>query len=287
MIQRTSCSFSMKFLNRGKRYTFLVFLATSFLSVKITPTFGSSTFDTLRLGDQITSDVLEELRAFQAILTQPIAIGLLVRGGVGPPGPPGASGDRGEKGTVGDKGSESLEPGTPGYEKIYDSDVKYANEEKTDRRYNGNVEADDQRGVQRKYVSDHASPEKTKIFCEGEESWLGCDHDERINITNAFWGRDDFITCSQNVPSNHSTRQYSLDYDRVLMKVRETCNWRSRCEFFATRLFLNDVTKPQVYKYLRVVYECVPETYDDFGAQRGRMSSRDRVVGLWGRDKSN
>jgi hypothetical protein len=90
--------------------------------------------------------------------------------------------------------------------------------------------------------------------------WLGCKQDEKINITKAFWGRDDFITCSQGAPGNHSTRQYSLDNnDHVLMKVKDICNWRPTCEFYATRSFLGDVTNSQVYKYLRVVHECIPK----------------------------
>ena len=90
--------------------------------------------------------MLEQIRALQAILNQPISLGLLVRGGEGPPGPPGSSGKTGGRGTVGDQGpvgesgSAGLEgrfgktgspgppgePGAPGYQRTYGA-VNYAN----------------------------------------------------------------------------------------------------------------------------------------------------------------
>ena len=108
--------------------------------------------------------------------------------------------------------------------------------------------------------------------------WIGCNHNEKINITNAFWGRDDFITCSQDAPSNHSTRQYSLDYDHVLLKVQMTCNSRPACELYATRVFLGDVTNSQVYKYLRVGYECIPMIYDENNVSERRDNTEKKIV---------
>ena len=83
--------------------------------------------------------MLDEIRAFQAILNQPISLGVLVKGGSGPPGARGPPGDTGGRGTNGDPGpagetgSTGLEgrfgkpgtpgppgePGIPGYGRIY------------------------------------------------------------------------------------------------------------------------------------------------------------------------
>ena len=93
-----------------------------------TEAFDTSTLDTLRLGDQVTSDMLDELKSLQALLDQPISLGLLVRGGEGPPGDPGplgktgGRGRMGDRGPVGENGSDGLEgsfgksgpPGSPG-----------------------------------------------------------------------------------------------------------------------------------------------------------------------------
>jgi hypothetical protein len=218
--------------------------------------------------------VLDEIRAFQAILNQPISLGLLVKGGKGPPGPPGKSGGKGtmgDQGPVGENGSPGLEgrfgkagtsgapgePGLPGYEKVYDA-VNYANKRRNVDYVNQGKS--DTNTDKTDYNTDQSLPKVTRMVCEGERLWMGCKQEEKINITNAFWGRDDFITCSEGAPSNRSIRQYSLDNnDHVFMKVRDICNWRPTCEFYATRSFLDDVTDTQVYKYLRVVFECVPK----------------------------
>ena len=79
----------------------------------------------------------------------------------------------GKEGSVGEKGSDGLEgsfgktgvpglpgrPGTPSYEIIYDSSVKYANEEKNDHGDYGNEEADNQSVAQWKHSSDQISSE--------------------------------------------------------------------------------------------------------------------------------
>ena len=134
-----------------------------FLTFQPSDAFDSSTLDTLRLGDVITSDVLDQLKAFQAILNQPISLGLLVKGPIGPPGAqgtPGKSGKRGtmgEQGPVGENGSAGLEgrfgktgasgpPGEPGYERIYfdqsNDPVYYANEGKNHRGNYANYNTD-------------------------------------------------------------------------------------------------------------------------------------------------
>lgn len=122
--------------------------------------FDTSTLDTLRLGDEITSDILDQIKAFQAILNQPISLGLLLKGSTGAPGAPGSPGTSGNMGTVGDQGpigengSTGLEgrfgktgtsgppgePGMPGYERIYfdrrNDPVNYANKGGNYANYN-------------------------------------------------------------------------------------------------------------------------------------------------------
>ena len=134
-----------------ERYTFAIYIAFLLFCGKITASeaFDTSTLDNFRLGDEITNDLLDEIRAFQAILNQPISLGVLVKGGRGLPGTPGPPGKTGGKGTMGDQGpvgenaspghagrfgktgtlSPPGEPGAPGFNKIYDS-VNYANEKR-------------------------------------------------------------------------------------------------------------------------------------------------------------
>lgn len=220
-----------------------------------------SAINTLRLGDEITKDILDQLTTFSNILNQPLSLGFFIKGGTGPPGPPGCSGESGERGLMGDAGpvgedgSTGLEgnlgpvgpPGPPGpagcpglntSSQIIPADV----------------------------VADTSGIiAKENFVCEGDKLWLECKKYEKIKITDAFWGRDDFVTCSQQYPSNHTVRQYSLDADRshVLLKVKDNCDLRPACELVATRLFFDDDSDAKVYKYLRIGYECMPDVYDD------------------------
>ena len=90
--------------------------------------------------------MLNEIRAFQAILNQPISLGFIVKRDKAPPGPPGPPGKtggseaKGDQGPVGENGSPGFEgrfgktgtpgltgkPGAPGYQKIHNN-VNYVN----------------------------------------------------------------------------------------------------------------------------------------------------------------
>lgn len=77
--------------------------------------FDLSSINTLRLGDEITSDMLDQLASFSEILNQPLSLGFFIRGGAGPPGPPGPPGEVGERGVMGDSGPVG-EDGSAGHE---------------------------------------------------------------------------------------------------------------------------------------------------------------------------
>lgn len=113
------------------------------------------------------------------------------------------------------------------------------------------------------------------ITCEGEKEWIECPQYKVIKISSAFWGRDDDATCTTNgVQHGLSTSAMCpQDESNTMTKVEGQCKDEQACELAATSTFFDKTDCGQVYKYLRVKYECLPsESRVKAAIQRSRIS---------------
>lgn len=117
-------------------------------------------------------------------------------------------------------------------------------------------------------------PQET-ITCEGEKEWIECPQYRVIKINNAFWGRDDEGTCTSNgVQHGLSTKNMCpQDESNTMTKVEGQCKDERACELAATSTFFDKTDCGEIYKYLRVKYECLPsESRVKAALQRSRIS---------------
>lgn len=117
-------------------------------------------------------------------------------------------------------------------------------------------------------------PQET-ITCEGEKEWIECPQYKVIKINSAFWGRDDTGTCTTNgVQHGLSTSDMCpQDESNSMTKVEGQCKDEQACELAATSTFFDKTDCGQVYKYLRVSYECLPsESRVKAAIQRSRIA---------------
>lgn len=97
------------------------------------------------------------------------------------------------------------------------------------------------------------------VICEGEKNWIQCKTYELIKVNKVFWGRDDHVTCPK-VPAGLTTdRLCESDPENAKKKVEGQCKDEQACEVVASNIFFDDNTCGNVYKYLKVWYECVPD----------------------------
>ena len=144
----------------------------------------------------------------------------------GPPGPPGPPGNAGEPGPPGITGPA----GAPGH----------INDDSAPGAFKG-------------------SETKMTITCEGEREWLECGKNELINIKAAFWGRDDTITCANKAVGSGliTDRLCSQDQSNTMTKVRNQCQDENACEIMASNIFFDRNECGNIYKYLKLAYECI------------------------------
>jgi len=102
---------------------------------------------------------------------------------------------------------------------------------------------------------------KTTVTCEGQKEWLQCDGPyELIKVKNAFWGRDNSHTCTRS-SSLHGLKTDSncaQDEANTMNKVREACDNENVCEVVASPVYFDKTDCPDIYKFLRMEYECAP-----------------------------
>nr|CDU32396.1 putative nematogalectin [Kudoa iwatai] len=96
----------------------------------------------------------------------------------------------------------------------------------------------------------------TIIKCEEDTAWLKCVDYKKISIKSVFWGRRNFDICSEN-SGNLVTDKYCPTNPLFLAKVKDACDGTTMCEIRCTKLFFNDKTCPDVYKYAEIDYKCV------------------------------
>lgn len=102
---------------------------------------------------------------------------------------------------------------------------------------------------------------KSTTTCEGSKEWLQCDGPyELIKIKNAFWGRDNSHTCTRSgkVHGLKTDQNCAQDEQNTMNKVREACDNENVCEVVASPVYFDKTDCPDVYKFLRMDYECAP-----------------------------
>lgn len=256
-----------------------------------------------KIGDRITQPFLDQLMVSQ-LLEQNLTLGFFLKGLNGPPGPAGPSGPAGEPGPPGLPGS----PGAPGHvgedgapgpmgppgPSGAPGQPGFAGE-KGDTGVAGlpgapglpgppgeaGVEGTpgESRDVELVGGGSSNTPNFT-VICEGEKGWVNCKTYEMIKVTRTFWGRDDHVTCSK-VPAGLSTdRLCETNADNTLQKVNGQCKNQEACEVVASNIFFDDNSCGNVYKYLKIWYDCLPDESNSVDVMRegGKKKKRKRAT---------
>ena len=104
----------------------------------------------------------------------------------------------------------------------------------------------------------------SNIICQNDLLTMQCPNYESIYILpNAFWGRDDNVTCQQpRMPNgkNCSSTKMCIPDDKDMddIRIREACHKEQYCVLIANNIFFRfarDIC-PDVCKYVRLNYEC-------------------------------
>jgi len=248
-----------------------------------------------KIGDRITQPFLDQLMVSQ-LLEQNLTLGFFLKGlngPPGPPGPPGASGEPGapglpgapgapghvgEDGAPGPQGPPGLPggPGLPGYPG-----------EKGDPGPSGLPGSAGLPGAPGlpgpQGSAGDAGPEPIKpeftVACEGQKLWIQCQQYELIKVKEAYWGREDHVTCS-DTPAGLSREVCDANSDNAFQKVDAQCKGQQNCEVVASNIFFDDNSCGNVYKYLKVKYECEADQQNSMdvlkeGGRRRKKKKRD------------
>lgn len=228
-----------------------------------------------KIGEQITQPFLDQLMVSQ-LLEQNLTLGFFLKGLNGPPGPPGPPGAPGEPGPLGISGS----PGSPGH--VGEDGAPGAtgapgppgnigppglSGEKGDSGEQGAPGAAGLPGAPGlpgpQGPSGIAGPESLMpnftVICEGEKGWIQCKQYELIKIKKVFWGRDDHVTCPKIPAGLSADRLCETNAENSIYKVNGQCKNEQACEVIASNIFFDENACGNVYKYLKVWYECIPD----------------------------
>lgn len=108
-------------------------------------------------------------------------------------------------------------------------------------------------------MNDEESTKRTTtITCQGQKDWLQCPMYRLIKINSAFWGRDDTKTCVRSgVEHGLKTNQIcAQDESNTMIKVQNACDGESACELVASPVYFDRTDCPDIYKFMRVNWEC-------------------------------
>ena len=80
-----------------------------------------------------------------------------------------------------------------------------------------------------------------------------------VKINNAFWGRDDTKTCSRSGIEHglKTNRICAQDEGNTMTKIQNACEGESACELVASPVYFDRTDCPDIYKFMRVNWECV------------------------------
>uniref|UniRef100_A0A7S4LF31 SUEL-type lectin domain-containing protein n=1 Tax=Eutreptiella gymnastica TaxID=73025 RepID=A0A7S4LF31_9EUGL len=101
---------------------------------------------------------------------------------------------------------------------------------------------------------------QSTVICGGEKNWLQCPQYELIKVKAAFWGREDQSTCPKAPAGLTTERLCGTNPANTTQKVKGQCENEQACELVASNIFFDDNTCGNVYKYLKVEHECVPDS---------------------------
>lgn len=95
---------------------------------------------------------------------------------------------------------------------------------------------------------------KSRFACEGEKLRLRCESDYVLRVFNAKYGR---LEPGSSICPHENITDLNCQAEGVLLKVMAMCTNRRRCIIKADSSFFRDPC-PGTYKYLEVIYRCVP-----------------------------
>lgn len=173
----------------------------------------------------------------------------------GIPGMPGPSGDPGSIGPPGEAGTKGLvgAPGLPGFR----GDFGDAGESGLGGPP-GSPGPPGPPGLPG-FAGEQEQFPNCSYVCEGEKAWLQCKQYEIIKILRIFWGREDDQIC-RNTPKGLSiNKNCESNTENAFNKVSAQCRNQQGCEIVASNIFFDDDTCGEVYKYLKICYECMPD----------------------------
>eukprot|EP00111_Clytia_hemisphaerica_P008256 TCONS_00024080-protein len=164
-------------------------------------------------------------------------------------GPPGFPGGKGDFGSIGEEGLQGP-PGAPGVPGPPGGEEAAAM-------------------VRSLEVGGGGRMPNCSFACEGEKAWLQCQPYEAIRILRVFWGREDDQVgkraqiCGDPPAGLKTNVACEGNGDSGFKKVKNQCQNREACELVASRIFFDDDSCPDSYKYMKVCYECA---YDESNA---------------------
>lgn len=96
------------------------------------------------------------------------------------------------------------------------------------------------------------------LTCQGQKDWLQCPMYHLIKINSAFWGRDDENSCSRSGVEHglKINQMCAQDESNTMVKLQNACDGESACELVASPVYFDRTDCPDVYKFLRVNWEC-------------------------------
>lgn len=96
-------------------------------------------------------------------------------------------------------------------------------------------------------------------LCEGEKAWLQCQQFELLRIKRVYWGRDNDKMCPK-IPPGLSGENCDAEEENAFDKVEQQCRHDQACEVVASNVFFDDNTCKNTYKFLKICYDCVPDS---------------------------
>ena len=107
------------------------------------------------------------------------------------------------------------------------------------------------------------------MICEGEKGWLQCKPYESLKITKVYWGRENPTTCAKAPAGLVADQNCEANAANSGQKVLEQCEKEEACEVPASNIFFDDNTCGNIYKYLKISYECTADVANSNDALQG------------------